>query len=232
MIAAKNAHAASDTAATPSASGSQNRTPYSCAESSRPAPTASGSPSARPTTHATERAVQHHLDHLAAIGAERHPDADLVRALRDACTRSRRKGRSRRAPARRCRTARRGSPRRAADRTSDRPAAAASGRSCTVRFGSASASARFTSGSSVPGGVLVTSSSPRTKCDCDLETLHQRIGVVDGLRERHEEHRPRRPIELRSPRTSHRARCRRSGRCRRSPAGRGRSADRADPRRS
>ena len=32
----------------------------------------------------TEGAMQHHPDDLPAIGAERHPDADLVRALRDA----------------------------------------------------------------------------------------------------------------------------------------------------
>jgi hypothetical protein len=81
MIAAQNAHAASDTAATPSAPGSQNCTLYSWAESRWPAPTASGIPGMR-RGHATQCPAQHHLDHCHTIGAERHPYADLVRALR------------------------------------------------------------------------------------------------------------------------------------------------------
>ena len=68
----------------------------------------------------------------------------------------------------------------------------------TVRFGSTLGQRCLTCGSSAPGGMLVTSSSPLTKCDCELEALHQRVRVVDVLRERHVEHRPRRLIELES----------------------------------
>ena len=77
---------------------------------------------------AAERALQHHADHLAAIGAERHADADLVGALRDLiggdAVQSDR-GEHQRDDRQ---TIRPDSRPRAADRTSDRPAPAASGR--------------------------------------------------------------------------------------------------------
>ena len=83
ISAATRAQRPSDAAAIVSASGSQNGTPYSCAAISLPAPTASGSPSTRPIATRAERAAQHQVDDLAAIGAERHADADLVGPLRD-----------------------------------------------------------------------------------------------------------------------------------------------------
>src|SRR5258708_37092305 len=49
IMAAKNEQIASVPAATVSASGSHEETPYSWAESNRPAPTARGNPRIRPT---------------------------------------------------------------------------------------------------------------------------------------------------------------------------------------
>ena len=79
---ATNAANASAAAATLNATGSQNDTPYSCADSRYPAPTARGAPSTSPMADTLERPAQHHADHAAAIGAERHAQADLAPAAR------------------------------------------------------------------------------------------------------------------------------------------------------
>ena len=51
----------------------------------------------------------------------------------------------------------------------------------------------------MPGGDVRDQQQPADEVRLGLETLHQRVRVVDGLRERHVEHRPRRPVE-REPR--------------------------------
>ena len=79
---ATNAANASAPAATLNATGSQNDTPYSCADSRYPAPTARGAPSTSPMPTRLERPTQHEADHVATIGAERHAHADLAPAAR------------------------------------------------------------------------------------------------------------------------------------------------------
>ena len=66
----------------------------------------------------------------------------------------------------------------------------------TVRFGSTLASVRLINGSSVPTGVFVTSSSPRTKCDWYSSRRIIGLRILHRLRQRHVEHRPRRPVHL------------------------------------
>ena len=65
----------------------------------------------------------------------------------------------------------------------------------TVRFGSAAASARLSCGSSAAGRQVRDEQQAAHEMRVELETLHQRIRVVDGLRERDVEHRPRRLVE-------------------------------------
>ena len=167
MIAATNAHAPSDNGA----DRERQRIPELHAVELRGEQVAGADgqrqPEHEPEPDAPERAAQHHADDVAAAGAERHADADLVGPLRDGV------GRDAVEPDRReherddpeqPREARHGA---LLIERRDPPAAAASAR--WSRSGSRSRRGQHALHLRLEraGGSSVTSSSPRTKCDAD-----------------------------------------------------------------
>ena len=64
-----------------------------------------------------------------------------------------------------------------------------------VRLGSNSASNRLSCGSSAPGDSIGHQHDPANKVRTQLDFLHQFVGVINLLRQRHVEHRPRRPVQ-------------------------------------
>ena len=166
MMLAINAQRASAPVADRARADPRTQRHRAAPRSSRPAPTASGTPMTQADQHPLERAAQDQSRARSAVGAERHAKADLVGPLRDAI------GRHAIQPDRRqqqrddAEQRRPGSPPRVPDRTTDRSARCIVRTLLMVRFGSTVASTRLSCGSSVPGDRSVTSDAcRRMKCE-------------------------------------------------------------------
>ena len=164
----------------------------------RPVPTEPAAPTIKPDDRDERDVLQHQVDDLAGLGAERHADADLVPAAASPSTTSRRRGRA---------------PPAAAPGRRRMPESVATSRSCSTLAPRSSSSAL-----QIDHDVLVA--RRRSLCTMALRESHRRAGRADH----HAHARRELPLLLRQRAVHGRLRLLRAGAgisrrrpCRRSP---------------